>query len=200
MNRAVLISIRPRWCELIISGKKTVEVRKTRPKLPTPFKVYIYCTHGTGKNTLNIPIRQKRIIEDCVETGSMKSLNCPIGNCKVIGEFVCDDCALLTKAHYGYIEQNGCIAIESIKKYMGIENRRELTYSDGCYGWDISGLKIYDVPKELSEFRRLCTNDLYCESCGMYRENAEPCGNMSLILRRPPQSWCYVEELKGGEG
>ena len=32
-NKAVLISIRPEWCDLIVRGKKTIEVRKTRPKL-----------------------------------------------------------------------------------------------------------------------------------------------------------------------
>lgn len=42
--KSVLISIQPKWCELIANGKKTVEVRKTRPKLETPFKGYIYCT------------------------------------------------------------------------------------------------------------------------------------------------------------
>ena len=44
--KSVLISIKPKWCELIASGKKTVEVRKTRPKIETPFKVYIYETQG----------------------------------------------------------------------------------------------------------------------------------------------------------
>lgn len=44
MSRAVLVSIRPKWCEKIINGEKTVEARKTRPKLQTPFKCYIYCT------------------------------------------------------------------------------------------------------------------------------------------------------------
>lgn len=44
MDKSVLISIRPKWCELIASGEKTIEVRKTRPKLETPFKCYIYCT------------------------------------------------------------------------------------------------------------------------------------------------------------
>ena len=29
-NKAVLISIRPEWCDLIVRGKKTIEVRKTR--------------------------------------------------------------------------------------------------------------------------------------------------------------------------
>ena len=42
--KAVLISIQPKWCELIASGKKTIEVRKTRPKIETPFRCYIYMT------------------------------------------------------------------------------------------------------------------------------------------------------------
>ena len=46
--KSVLISIQPKWCELIASGEKTVEVRKTKPKIETPFKVYIYETKGRG--------------------------------------------------------------------------------------------------------------------------------------------------------
>ena len=46
--KAILLSIRPEWCDLIIRGQKTIEVRKTRPKLETPFKVYIYCTGHDG--------------------------------------------------------------------------------------------------------------------------------------------------------
>ena len=43
---AVLISIRPKWAQKIMTGQKTVEVRKTRPKMDTPFKCYIYCTQS----------------------------------------------------------------------------------------------------------------------------------------------------------
>lgn len=43
MSKAVLISIRPEWVQKIGEGKKTTEVRKTRPKLIPPFKCYIYC-------------------------------------------------------------------------------------------------------------------------------------------------------------
>lgn len=44
--RAVMISIKPQWCELIAKKEKTIEVRKTRPKIKTPFKCYIYETKG----------------------------------------------------------------------------------------------------------------------------------------------------------
>ena len=44
-----MLSIRPKWCEKIIRGEKTIEVRKTRPKLDTPLKCYIYCTKASVK-------------------------------------------------------------------------------------------------------------------------------------------------------
>lgn len=74
MSKAVLISIRSGWCQKIMEGRKTIEVRKTRPKMDTPFKCYIYCT--TGRPDLNIPISQERLMRDYLETGSMKSMNC----------------------------------------------------------------------------------------------------------------------------
>ena len=73
MSKSVLISVNPEWCELIASGEKTVEVRKTRPKLETPFKVYIYCTQDKNFNF-------------CTDNGEQYT---HIGNGKVIGEFVC---------------------------------------------------------------------------------------------------------------
>lgn len=39
-----MLSIRHKWVEKIVNGEKTIEGRKTKPKLDTPFKCYIYCT------------------------------------------------------------------------------------------------------------------------------------------------------------
>lgn len=126
MSKAVLISIRPKWCEKIVNGEKTVEVRKTRPKLNTPLN------HAPND-----------------------------------------------------VEQQACLTREEIVRYLkGVG-----------YGWHISDLKIYDTPRELGELRRACPNSFYCESCAMYRENDGTCGNESLQIKRPPQSWCYVEEM-----
>ena len=41
--RAIMISIKPEWCEKICNYKKTIEIRKTMPKCELPIKVYIYC-------------------------------------------------------------------------------------------------------------------------------------------------------------
>lgn len=199
MSKAVLISIRPKWCEKIISGEKTNEVRKNRPKLETPFKAYIYCT--MGRPDLNIPISQERLMQDYLNTGSMKSLNCPHGNGKVIGEFTCDRIYKLETRSPG-----GSYFVDGEDKHttnrvaretcLGLADMHRYLQSKTGYGWHISELKIYDAPKELSEFRRVCPNDLYCESCAMYWNNGGTCGNGGLLLKRPPQSWCYVEVMR----
>ena len=69
--KSVLASFNPQQCELIASGKKTVEIRKTRPKLESPFKVYMYQTKGSWVYKI------------------LKWLKLYQG--KVIGEFVCDE-------------------------------------------------------------------------------------------------------------
>lgn len=173
MSKAVMLSIRPKWVEKIASGEKTIEVRKTRPKLETPFKCYIYCSQGNDARRL------------CGSWG------------KVIGEFVCDrideydDDTIFSFRYEDYARWNdfdldrACIHPEDFQNYAN---------GKWLYGWHISDLRIYDEARELSEFRRACKNSWYCESCAMYWENNGTCGNESLQIRRPPQSWCYVEE------
>ena len=114
---AVLISIRPKWCEKIISGEKTIEVRKTRPKLATPFKCRIYCTRG--RHDLNIPISREALMRDWLETGSMKSMNCPHGNGKVIGEFTCDEifCFPADSAIPWFLSRDACLTAEEIQPF-----------------------------------------------------------------------------------
>lgn len=50
MAEAVLLSIKPKWANLIFEGKKKIEVRKTQPKLiKAVFKVYLYVTGDVKK-------------------------------------------------------------------------------------------------------------------------------------------------------
>ena len=190
MSKAVLISIRPKWCEKIVGGEKTIEVRKTRPKLETPFKVYIYCT--SGRPDLNIPISPERLMRDYLDTGSMRSLNCPLGNGKVVGEFTCDNIATYNYDYCPHPEigmDYDCgdswweIADEDLKSACLTE--KEFRYyvfgSEAVYGWHIACLKIYDTPKPLSEFKGLRKTKF---------------GYEPVEIKRPPQSWCYVEGLK----
>lgn len=172
--KSVMLSIRPKWCKKIIDGEKTIEVRKTKPKLETPFKVYIYCT--SGRPDLNIPISPERLMQDYLETGSMQSLNCPLGNGKVIGEFTCDRIYELAPLNHAPddVEKQACLTREEIVNYL----------KGTGYGWHISDLLIYDQPQELSEFTGLRNT----------RFGAAP-----YDIKRPPQSWCYVEKWEQKE-
>lgn len=173
--KSVMLSIRPKWCEKIASGEKTIEVRKNKPKLETPFKCYIYCT--SGRPDLNIPISPERLMQDYLDTGSMQSLNCPLGNGKVIGEFTCDRIYGLAPLNHAPddVEKQACLTREEIVNYL----------NGTGYGWHIVGLRIYDQPRELSEFTGLRNT----------RFGAAP-----YDIKRPPQSWCYVEKWEKNDG
>lgn len=177
--KSVLISIRPKWCAKILSGEKTVEIRRTRPRLEPPFRCYLYCT------LQGAPEFFRETLGGDVAKWNRGKWAERKGN--VIGEFTCDEII----AFPAYSVAQACYALfarmapDEIHKYLGNK--------DG-YGWHISNLKIYDKPRELKEFRYVCREKLYCESCAMHRENEESCGNEALHLSRAPQSWCYVEE------
>lgn len=200
--KAVLLSVRPTYCEKIASGKKTIEVRKSRLKQETPFKCYIYETKGKQ-----------------VE----KIIGCDItyyGRGKVIGEFVCDkidnyECELWNNEAYELIRQfdydeygeieyehgaennencemlnKACLSWQDIRKYLG-------QGINTCYAWHISELKIYDKPKRLSEFYAKCNiPESKCKLCDNCYDRADYYGRHYAVkkLERPPQSWCYVED------
>lgn len=193
MAKAVLISIRPEWVKKILDGEKTLEVRRNRPKLETPFKVYIYCT--SGRPDLNVPISPERLMRDYLDTGSMRSLNCPLGNGKVIGEFVCDTYVTdKTCGHDTLFNAAACMSESDVVAYSA---------ETPLYGWHISNLKIYDAPKKLGEFWRDCleyselsTNCWSCENVCGDGDETDCNTDGRLYLRRPPQSWCYVEGLQ----
>lgn len=185
MSKAVMISIQPHWCEMIANGEKTIEIRKTRPKLETPFKCYIYCTKPRFEH------------EDFFALVGKQGFH---GGGKVIGEFVCDQIAQLVPsfrepAEYRIVDDRGwaypielmleeaCVTAELLFVYLGGEN--------GVV-WNISDLKIYDKPRKLDEFERLYE----CDECtAQWASECNAC-HKELKIKRPPQSWRYVEEIR----
>ena len=170
--KSVLISIQPKWCELIANGSKTIEVRKTKPKLETPFKVYIYATKSGDR----LVLKSDKVFEiSKAITG------------KVIGEFVCDEIECFTTDYRANKEQTERISKQSCVSWLGMA---EYEYNSHClYGWHISNLVIYDKPRELSEFKKECK--LKCDMRSLNEPPCEKCDHH--IIKRPPQSWCYVE-------
>ena len=204
----VLISIKPQWVEKIIRGLKTVEVRKTMPKCKLPCKVYIYCTKG--KQNLYIP--QEFNAFECDDWSKPYFAKKPIledvdylANGKVVAEFTLKNLvkfdieSLIFMGKDKELIQKSCLGGLSLRKYLG----NKIGYS-----WGIDDLKIYDKPKELSEFRKdLDCDDYPCNKnydCKYsYYDNSEGCwacgidfdGSNCIYkqITRPPQSWCYVE-------
>ena len=180
MSKAVLISIRPKWCELIASGKKTIEVRKTAPKIPTPFRCYIYCTKEPGNKG-----SATRFFESAEGTfwSAGKTFAAFLSG-TVIGEFVCDSIFPLSfyasDASFFDTEPplsvpGTCLTDKEIAEYLG--------NGKTGYGWHISDLVIYDEPKKLSDLHSDCSQ------CGYVNARWTNC---DFIIKRPPQSWCYV--------
>lgn len=175
-DKSILISIQPQWCELIVEGRKTLEVRKSKPKLKPPFKCYIYCT------------KEKNINETLWTCGVIGNLS-DKANGRIIGEFICDtvECVGIPYPAYSgeldrqYIEKS-CINYSTLHEFCGHGN---------LYFWHISNLQIYDKPKKLTDFKQRSGECLY-EHLGFPTPECEDC--LECRLKRPPQSWCYIIE------
>ena len=210
--KAILMSIRPQWCEKIFNGSKTIEVRKSRPSIDMPFKVYVYQTKHKGG---------KAIVSEV--------LNSVYGGSKVIGSFVCDrieeykgefwdddtyeriqepwepsDFAEYGEYEYDTIGENGefygkgielskqsCLSWNELRKYVG-QGLKDF------YGWHITDPTLFDKPRDITEFALYgkCAED--CDEYDFCARDSED-GRMSCkyfkrtFLKRPPQSYCFVE-------
>ncbi len=186
--KAVVLSVHPQWCEKIASSKKTIEVRKSAPK-EVPFKAYIYMT------------KKKPYMLTFAGNGKMR-----VNNGMVIGEFICDK-VYKYEPHVilcAYYEVNGAYVKENLRYNSGtcLSYEDMVNYSNGktLYGWHISDLKIYDKPKELSEFYTIAESGSDC-CCGcVWHETpleelpCRTCTGERKYLSRPPQSYMFVEE------
>lgn len=196
--KSVMLSLRPQWCEKIFNGSKTIEVRKSRPSIPTPFTVYVYCTKGKSylyKNPNDGELFLDRNgsyrggdYEDRFLTG------------KVIGSFVCDrivDIQINGDDFGNYWHEwsdesdisDMCLSYEELEMYLG---------KQVGYGWHITEPKLFDKPRDIMEFALYgkCAED--CDEYDICARDSED-GRMSCkyfkrtLLKRPPQSYCFVE-------
>ena len=204
MSKAVLISIRPKWVEKIANGEKTIEVRKTKPKLQTPFKCYIYCSAGGDKLWIRDAVWRERWMGGPISflVNAKKCGGMNIGNGKVIGEFTCDRIYKIDKDSTDFLFKSGRLSVykQAAEEKCGLrvamtddELHGYLGHCQG-YGWHITDLRIYDMPKELSEFKTLCRVDADCCACPYYNYTKMDCDGR--VIGRPPQSWCYVDDLQ----
>lgn len=205
--KSILMSIHPEWCAKIFNGEKSIEVRKTRPLIDMPFKVYVYCTkQKLTKTKCMHSYLHKNEPKACKKYGEITTW-CSIGDVhvnsntpwsfrsygmhgKVIGSFVCDD--IITDFHGEHSDDFAKYALLSLdeqKKYGG---------NKPLYGWHITEPTLFENPRDITEFAvfgkcadecseyDFCARDIAKErvTCKCFKRT---------FLKRPPQSWCYVE-------
>lgn len=158
ITKKILLSIQPQWVEKILNGEKTIEIRKIMPKCELPARVYIYCTKGNPQ-----------ISKHKLPMSKLGGLEIVKLNGKVVAEFIlkwCDKRSIAGLTHSTsdfntFLKRAGINWYKNSKEFYDYVSKK-----DYIYAWYISDLKIYDNPKELSEFG----------------------------LIKAPQSWCYIKE------
>lgn len=133
----IMISIHPKWCELIRAGQKIDEIRKTKPSLTScPAKVYIYQAENGGVIG-EFELRKFTYIQAWKDIDGEKHLGNTFG-------------------------LRHCVNDRDLFDYLYRETSPE---KSGGWAWRIENLNIYDEPMSIKSFG----------------------------LKRPPQSWCYLQ-------
>lgn len=191
--KSVLISIQPYYVFLIIAKamgwnidkEKTIELRTTRPRDKNWNNlVEIYCSKNK-KSFNQIPKEYQPLMQSFLG--------------KVVGKWFCNkidsyvahednkDYWDLSVKEWEDLKRKSCLTIPQILEYS--------EHSDNLYGWHITDLKIYDKPKELSEFYTRCNiPENKCKLCDNCFDREDSYGRHYAVkkLTHPPQSWCYV--------
>lgn len=179
--KKVLMSIHPQWCEKIFNGSKTIEVRKTAPKIDTPFEVLVYET-------------KKQFVKSVRGAHTKYGY----GRGQVIGSFVCDGISHIhTLGFDSEMSRQTCLTFGELSRYLGGVN--------GVFcALHITEPKLFDKPKELSEFwaynaklHKLFANDEdFCCHNGTneYGELINECSLFSTDIKRCYSCW---EEWSG---
>lgn len=126
----ILMSIRPEWCKKIVTGEKTIEVRKTKPEqIRLPFHVYVYATFG-GENWFRFGEHMSG---------------------RVIGRFICDDIKYYSIQYPSWNTETDPELIE--KSCVNYTKLHKYAEPQGCvYGWHIKDFELYDQPLPVGFF------------------------------------------------
>lgn len=186
----ILLSVRPEWVAKIHNGEKLAEIRGTIPKKAMmknePIRVCIYCTKDTKRILAGTPLVEKSWkCWNRNEWSAQEKKDCGYGayNGKVVSEFILNMTECFTTDYRKNAEQTARICKLSC---VSFDEMADYEVGKPClFAWHISHLHIYDKPKELHEF-------------GNYETRYSKARKSQITgwfpLRRPPQSYCYVEE------
>lgn len=206
--KSIMTSVSPYLCEKIASGDCKILVKKSAPK-EVPFKAYIYVTKPkkfykcgamrTSDELLWLANGKVEMGDGFKFWADGDEYQCLNG--RVIGEFVCDT---VERLEYQEKYLQGITSRTAIKYFsdkikstaLSVNELMNYGKNKPLSGWHISDLKIYDKPRELSNFNRPCSYKGLCFSCdrSVFASNGDIV--CKATITRPPQSYMFVEELK----
>lgn len=185
----VIISIHPKWCELIFSGKKKLEIRKRIPNASFPITFYVYQTIDKNWKYNLVP-----------------SLASKQG--KVVGTFTCNDIdhwesefwledtdvyeaiTMIEEDEFepGEYIQTRVFTNEWEDWEIEPEFEKTLLYKDSCVSW--SELRNY-MKSGWNDFYTIHVEDVYYFTNPLNISDFQ--NKNGKVLTRAPQSWCYCE-------
>ena len=186
---SIIISIHPKWCELILSGKKKLEIRKRIPNASFPITFYVYQTIDKNWKYDYIP-----------------SLASKQG--KVVGTFTCNDIdhwesefwledtdvyeaiTVIEEDEFepGEYIQTRVFTNEWEDWEIEPEFEKTLLYKDSCVSWN-----------ELRNYMKSGWNDFYTIHVEDVHYFTNPMNisdfknKKGITVAEAPQSWCYCE-------
>jgi len=205
---SILLSVRPEWLAKILNGEKTVEIRKSVPKLPC--EVYLYCTKKeytlmvTRKGEMNMvgDILEKPEFIKMPET--MRHFNSPLfySAGKVVAKFTLKEADKITYAYMndvtagGEVLESGSVAYYITNGQLKSARLRYcdlMDYGNGktLYAWHITNLVIFEKPMELWQFNQ--KGFPQSTDYVLYENNQ---ARYYHHITRAPQSWMRVEVAK----
>ena len=200
MKKALILSVKPKYAYNILTGDKTLELRK---RVPKDFKgwVYVYVTKSEQLLT-------KIINEWCLtKYGTDMSPNGKVFtvNGKIPFRFWFDEYGELffvdSEDDYKLTYDLGIYYDydEDIFNKMCLTKSQVLDYGKGkdLYAWHIKNLDIFDKPKQLSEFvnfkkyNNLIKNFKETKYT-TWTEQRDKCFKIKCKITKPPQPYMYV--------
>jgi predicted transcriptional regulator len=187
MNKALMISIRPEHAYNIITGKKTIELRKWIPK---DYKgwVYVYVTKTIRNYKLSYYYQPK------THNDNIYRLHGNIPFRFWFDEYTNYSYHVLMNGETEFEEafdnvdlvEKSCLSFDEIDKYTNFGQKK-------LYAWHIKKLEIFDEPKYLSEFYKFKKKWIYSGmDCPPYVDEVE-----TRLSKAPQRSvWVYTKELE----
>lgn len=184
-----IISIHPKWCELIFSGKKKLELRKRIPNAIFPITFYVYQTIDKNWKYNYIPSLADR-------------------QGKVVGTFTCNDIdhwesefwledtdvyeaiTMIEEDEFepGEYIQTRVFTNEWEDWEIEPEFEKTLLYKDSCVSWN--ELRNY-MKSGLNDFYTIHVEDVHCFTNPMNISDFK--NKKGITMEKAPQSWCYCE-------